>query len=206
MATCRQCFCEFAWHQSVFSLANVGLLCQSAMPLLLCSALWVCTTSARPYHVDACTQLGAVLGQPGCQTPFGAACLAAHSASQPPQPGFCGISKTPLHSQFAKPQHLNVTWDQVLLEQNMAAHIVFHQASPFCRAQPGMGGGEDQAGPLHACAPSWDALGSKLEGEQLPCAAISLPKSRGDVFCLTAFRPQRHFAFAGAALLRPFPS
>lgn len=154
------CLCSLAQH------------CQSVPPQLALTVLM------------QCTQLGAVLGQPGCQTPFGA----AHSVSQQPQSRFCAISKTPLHSQFAKPQHLNVTWDQVLLEHNMAFHIVFHRASPFCRAQPGMGGGEDQAGPLHACAPSWDALGSKPEGEQLPDASISLSKSREDVLsgCLQA--------------------
>lgn len=176
------CLCSLAQH------------CQSVPPQLALTVLM------------QCTQLGAVLDQPGCQTPFGAACPAAHSASQQPQSRFCAISKTPLHSQFAKPQHLNVTWDQVLLEHNMAFHIVFHRASPFCRAQPGMGGGEDQAGPLHACAPSWDALGSKPEGEQLLDASISLSKSREDVFCLAAFRLQRHFACAEAALLRPFLS
>lgn len=98
-------------------------------------------------HWELCCTLPGHCGlssQPGCLVLFGA----AHS-----EPAFCRICKIALHSQLAKPQHSNITWDQVLLEQNMAFHINFHSASPFCRAQPGgVGGGEDRAGhPVCLC-------------------------------------------------------
>lgn len=138
---------------------------------------------------------------------------AAHVASKQPETRFCRISKTPLHSQLAKPQHSNVTWDQVLLERNMTFHINFHSASPFCRAQPeGVGGGEDRAGHPACLCSSLGCLGTQTPRESsalmLPSSSViySLPKSREEVFCQAAFSVQRHFACAEAALLSPLPT
>lgn len=100
---------------------------------------------------------------------------AAHVGSEQLESRFGRISKTPLHSQLAKPQHSNVTRDQVLLEQNMTFHINFHSASPFCRAQPGgVGGGEDRAS-HPACLCSFPGRGPwdpNSQAEQLPNAAL----------------------------------
>lgn len=154
------------------------------------------------HWVPCCTLPGhhGPLSQPGSSAPFGAARPQVHVVSEQLEPRFCRISKTPLHSQLAKPQHSNVTWDQVLLEQNMTFHINFHSASPFCRAQPGgVGGGEERAG-HPACLRSFlGRLGTQTPRKSgslmLPSPPVvsTLPKSREEVFCQAAFWVQRHF-------------
>lgn len=75
--------------------------------------------------------------------------------SKQAEPRFCRISKTPLHSQLAKPQHSNVTWDQVLLEQ--IGLFVSTFTAPALFAEPSQGMWEEvRTGQaiLHASAPS----------------------------------------------------
>ena len=120
---------------------------------------------------------------------------AAPAGSNQPEPSFCRISKTPLHSQLAKPQHSSVTWDRVLLVKNMTFISTFPASALL--AEPNQDSGQDR--------PSCDTSGPKFQGTQLADAALlcchDLAKEQGTDLVRGCFLDPKPFCCVKAALL-----